>query len=70
MKPTPAHHKRVRVPFSVVEHGYGGNRQIRQAGPGWWQIIGADPVPTPGYAQHPAYHGTIGLIVAPVRGGK
>lgn len=70
MKPPPTHHKRIRVPFAMVATGYGGERAIRQAGPGLWQIIGADPVPTPGYAQHPAYHGTIMLIVAPARGGK
>lgn len=69
MKPMPAHHKRVRVPFSTVAKGYGGEHKFRGL-PGLWQIIAADPEPTPGYAPHPAYHGTIGLIVAPARGGK
>ncbi len=62
-------HQRVRVPFSTVAKGYGGTHRFRGL-PGPWQIIGADPVPTPGYAQHPAYHGTIALIVAPARESK
>jgi hypothetical protein len=69
VKPTPTHHKRVRVPFTVVEHGYGGDREIRQAGPGWWQIIGADPVAHED-AKDPGYKGTIALIVAPARVSK
>lgn len=64
MKPWPEHHKRVRLPFAVVEHGYDGNFQIRQAGPGWWQIIGADMSPT-NSAPHPSPSGMIRLIVAP-----
>ncbi len=69
MKPWPAHHKRVRVNFDRVATGYGGLRRFRGLD-GVWEIIGADPVPTPGYAQHPAYHGTIALIVAPARESK
>lgn len=66
MKPTPAHHRYVRVPFATVANGYGGTHRFRGL-TGLWQIVGANPEPTPGYAQHPAYHGTIGLIVAPAR---
>jgi hypothetical protein len=68
MKPTPPHHKRIRVPFSVVAKGYGGTHLLHGL-PGLWQIIGADPDTGPGaYAPWPAAHGTIGLIVAPARG--
>ncbi len=68
MKPSSPHHKTIRVDFSFVESGYGGKRQIPQAGPGWWQIIGANtehgnlaPWPTPG--------GWISIIVAPYTRG-
>ena len=67
MKPWPKHHKRVRVPFAVVAKGYGGVRVGLPGLPGLWQIIAADTEPTPGYAQWPAFHGTIMLIVAPAR---
>lgn len=64
----PAHHKRVRVPFSTVANGYGGAREIKYAGPGLWQIISAT---TPAnLAPHPEPNGMIWLIVAPARGGK
>ncbi len=70
MKPWPSHHKRVRVPFSMVANGYGGTRRLRGL-PGLWQIVAADTDTGPGlYAPWPAYHGTIGLIVAPARGSK
>lgn len=70
MKPLPEHHKRVRVPFSVVANGYGGEFRLRGL-PGKWQIVAADSDTGPGlYASWPAAHGTIWLIVAPARGGK
>ncbi len=64
----PAHRKRVRVPFVTVAKGYGGDREIRQAGPGWWQIIGATTVGV--IAPHPSPSGMIYIIVAPARGDK
>ena len=69
MKPLPEQHKRVRLAFEEVADGYGGDRKIRGL-PGLWQIVAADPVPTPWYAQWPAYHGMIMLIVAFARGSK
>jgi hypothetical protein len=70
MKPWPAHHKRVRVPFSTVAEGYGGAHTFRGL-PGLWQVIAADTDEGPeSWPLWPANHGTIGLIVAPVRGGK
>ena len=66
-KPTPAHHKTVRVPFATVAKGYGGVRKIREAGPGLWEIVGVSQEQTPGYAPHPAIHGTVAIVVAPAR---
>jgi hypothetical protein len=68
MNTAPPHPKRVRVPFATVATGYGGERAIKQAGPGLWQIIGADPSDEQPYDAR--YTVTIGLIVAPARGGK
>jgi hypothetical protein len=68
MKPTPPHHKTIRVPFATVAKGYGGVRAIREAGPGLWEIVGANtehgnlaPWPHPG--------GWISIIVAPYTRG-
>jgi hypothetical protein len=67
-KPTPAHHKTVRVPFATVAKGYSGVRKIREAGPGLWEIVGVSQAQTPGYAPHPAMHETIAIVVVPARG--
>jgi hypothetical protein len=69
MKPWPAHHKRVRVPFSAVANGYGGAHKFRGL-PGTWQIIAADGERPPDSIPWAQWPGTIGLIVAPARGGK
>lgn len=63
-KPTPAHHKTVRVPFATVAKGYGGVRKIREAGPGLWEIVAA--VSTGGYSDCDGAFTWV--IVAPARG--
>ena len=66
MKRTSAHHKTVAVPLSTVATGYGGSRQIRAAGKGWWLIVGAVVKPSDDV---PPGHVFVTVMQDP-RGGK
>ncbi len=64
-KPTPAHHKTVRVTRATVAKGYGGVRKIKEAGPGLWEIVRAIGC---GEDEKPAAEGSCYVVVAPARG--
>lgn len=62
-RPTPPHHKTVRVPLASVARGYGGSRSIAGL-KGLWDIVAAHPTDGTGDdADHFAW-----VIVAPARG--